>query len=579
MLQMIITKDEEPSVFKSFIDDPNLGPEDIVLLGYNLMDYYIQSGSYDNIDIVMETLEKVISQKLSTLKHISVTTTRALQYMWFIVYNKVKHDKFKAYEALKRGCKVQFNDVPFDNSYFYIEDKSLYGGKLENELALFMYYNEIPGVTGIEKAEEMVRYGELAVQHNLEDQVGPEQTQYRENLKFYTMAFTKEEARINHAFEKNKICVYAICKNEEQFVDKWVESMIEADLIVVLDTGSTNGTMDKFRELQKKYPNKIILEQKIIDPWRFDTARNESLKLVPPEYNILVSTDLDEVFEPGWAEILRNNWIEGVHERGVYKYSWSHLSNGASGRVFHYDKIHSRKWIWKYPVHELLWNTKTDSNKFSSYESCELFDQIHLHHYPDKTKSRGQYLPLLEQRAKEDPNDYYGLIYLAHEYYYRGEYQKSIDLLTSILTDHEDHYNLLEKASCYLFIGDDYHSLKDVDNAIKAYTKAINIDPTYREPYLGIADILIEQKKYSEAIRYIKTALRKSFRHYTWLERDTSWTYKPYDMLSIASFYAGNKRDSLAYATKAYYYDKNDERLKNNIDLILDNMSDAELLS
>jgi hypothetical protein len=29
-----------------------------------------------------------------------------------------------------------------------------------------------------------------------------------------------------------KICVYAICKNGAQFVDKWIEFMNEADLIV-----------------------------------------------------------------------------------------------------------------------------------------------------------------------------------------------------------------------------------------------------------------------------------------------------------------------------------------------------------
>lgn len=38
---------------------------------------------------------------------------------------------------------------------------------------------------------------------------------------------------------KFKICVYAICKNEEKFVSRWVESMKEADKIFVLDTGST----------------------------------------------------------------------------------------------------------------------------------------------------------------------------------------------------------------------------------------------------------------------------------------------------------------------------------------------------
>ena len=40
-----------------------------------------------------------------------------------------------------------------------------------------------------------------------------------------------------------KIVVYAICKNEEAFVERWMDSMAEADEIVVLDTGSTDGTV------------------------------------------------------------------------------------------------------------------------------------------------------------------------------------------------------------------------------------------------------------------------------------------------------------------------------------------------
>ena len=46
-----------------------------------------------------------------------------------------------------------------------------------------------------------------------------------------------------------KVCVYAICKNEEKFVDRWYESIKEADKIVVLDTGSTDNTVQKLSKL------------------------------------------------------------------------------------------------------------------------------------------------------------------------------------------------------------------------------------------------------------------------------------------------------------------------------------------
>ena len=47
-----------------------------------------------------------------------------------------------------------------------------------------------------------------------------------------------------------KVCVYAICKNEEKFADRWMDSMGEADLVVVLDTGSEDGTAERLRALR-----------------------------------------------------------------------------------------------------------------------------------------------------------------------------------------------------------------------------------------------------------------------------------------------------------------------------------------
>ena len=46
---------------------------------------------------------------------------------------------------------------------------------------------------------------------------------------------------------KWKVCVYAICKNEAKFVRRWMDSMREADWVVVLDTGGAveNAGADK----------------------------------------------------------------------------------------------------------------------------------------------------------------------------------------------------------------------------------------------------------------------------------------------------------------------------------------------
>lgn len=365
----------------------------------------------------------------------------------------------------------------------------------------------------------------------------------------------------------NKTCVYAICKNESQFVDRWLNSMSEADYIVVLDTGSDDDT---FKKLQSD-PRVYRVEQKIITPWRFDTARNESLKLIPEDANILICTDLDETLDAGWAKFLKENWIEGTHTRAVYKYAWSHYKDGSPSRIFQYNKIHSKDWVWNFPVHECL--VKKDDPLDSDYfyeQELQAFDNIYLHHYPDSTKSRSSYLPLLELRKKEYPTDHYGRIYLAHEYFYRGFNKEAIEELQGIIKDHKDQLNSVEQASCYLFMGDAYKELNDIGSSIASYQQAILIDNTYREPYVNLAIIFNELGYYYQSIGTIKECLAKTYRHYTWLERDTSWTCDPYDILAIAYYYIKEYDNSLANIYKALHYCPEDERLLYNLSFIKD---------
>lgn len=94
--------------------------------------------------------------------------------------------------------------------------------------------------------------------------------------------------------EGYKVCVYAIAKDEAKFAARWAESMSEADAVYVLDTGSSDDTV---KILQAHGVN---VRSEIITPWRFDTARNRSLELVPEDADICVCTDIDEVLHPGW---------------------------------------------------------------------------------------------------------------------------------------------------------------------------------------------------------------------------------------------------------------------------------------
>ena len=83
-----------------------------------------------------------------------------------------------------------------------------------------------------------------------------------------------------------KIAVYAISKNESEFVKRFCESAKDADLILIADTGSTDGTAFLAKECGATVYNICI------SPWRFDKARDAALALVPRDIDVCISLDL-----------------------------------------------------------------------------------------------------------------------------------------------------------------------------------------------------------------------------------------------------------------------------------------------
>ena len=217
---------------------------------------------------------------------------------------------------------------------------------------------------------------------------------------------------------KYKICAYAICKNEEAFVDRWMDGVKEADLVVVTDTGSTDGTVEKLRG------HGTVVHTETVDPWRFDSARNIAMGHIPEDMDICVSSDLDEVFEPGWREKLEDVW-QPCHTRARYTFVWSRGNGENDINQFPMEKIHRRHGFrWVHPVHEVLTYSGSDP------ENTVWIPGLVLNHYPDNSKPRSQYLPLLELSVLENPEDSQAVFWLGREYMFHGLYDKCIDTLT-----------------------------------------------------------------------------------------------------------------------------------------------------
>ena len=355
--------------------------------------------------------------------------------------------------------------------------------------------------------------------------------------------------------KKYKIVVYAISKNEEKFVDRWVDSMQEADEIYVLDTGSTDKTVSKLKK------RKVNVKKKIIKPWRFDVARNESLKLVPSDADICVCTDLDEVLEKGWRKKLEEIWQDNI-TRLRYNYNWKLDENNKPIVNFYTDKIHIRdNYKWTHPVHEVL--TYTNGN-----EVFLTTDEITLNHYPDNTKSRSSYLPLLELSVKEDPEDDRNMHYLGREYMYYQKWNECIDTLIKHLSLKTATWKD-ERCASMRFIARSYRNLNRIEEAKMWLDKAINEAPYLRDPYVEKAMLEYELENWNEVVKNCNDALKITTHTKCYINETFSFDNTIYDLLSIAYFYLDDIDNAIINIDKALKMEPDNERLLKNKEIFI----------
>ncbi|MCI8569248.1 MAG: glycosyltransferase [Bacilli bacterium] len=347
-----------------------------------------------------------------------------------------------------------------------------------------------------------------------------------------------------------KICVYAISKNEEKFVKRWYESMKEADEIYVLDTGSTDNTVNELKKLG------VNVYQEIISPWRFDTARNKSLDLVPKDTDVCICTDLDEIFVSGWRQEIEKFWTKET-TNARYNYNWSLDEFGKPKVNFYIEKMHSRdNFIWTHPVHEVLKYKGTNQHSIT-------IDSITLNHYPDHKKSRSSYLKLLELSVKEDPEDDRNMHYLGREYMFNQLHDKCIKTLKKHLKLKSATWTL-ERAASMRFIARSYKAKNDFKNAKKWYLKAINEAPNLRDAYVERALLAYEENNYKAIEKYCLKALQIKNHQKVYINETFSWDSTIFDLLSLSYYYQKNYLLSLYFVDIAISMNPNDERLLNN---------------
>lgn len=347
-----------------------------------------------------------------------------------------------------------------------------------------------------------------------------------------------------------KIAVYAISKNEEQFVERFCASAKDADLILIADSGSTDNTVPKARECG------AVVYDICVAPWRFDKARDAALALVPRDIVVCVSLDLDEVLEPGWREQIERTWKDDT-TRLRYKYDWG------GGISFFYEKIHHRHgYHWHHPVHEY----PRPDNRIK--EVVAHTDALLVSHHPDPAKSRGQYLDLLELSVAEDPRCPRNAFYYARELTFYRRWVDAVVALNKYLANPDANW---PNERCYAMrlMGQAYEALGDPVRAQAWLEKATREAPGTREPWIELADLARRTDQWQLSFDCAAKALAITDKALVYTMDPSAWGARPHDLLALAAHHLGKQQIAAEHGRIACALAPGDERLIRNLDFYL----------
>ena len=347
-----------------------------------------------------------------------------------------------------------------------------------------------------------------------------------------------------------KICVYAIALNEEKFVKPFIDSCRSADLILIADTGSTDSTVALAKSMG------ATVYSISVKPWRFDSARNAALALIPQDINICVSLDMDEIMTEGWREEVERLWDSST-TRMQYRF------NNGMGNIFNATKIHLRTgYTWHHLCHEMI---EPDPR---TTEYWAVSDQILIEHHPDRTKSRSQYLPMLRAAVSENPHSHRDRWYLAREFFYVGDWAHAIKEWNHYLTmpqatwHHERSFALRHMGKCYM-------QLKDHNNALKHFRLAVDESRYIRDTWLDLAQACYELGYWQECFYASTQGLTITNREYVFTSGPEAWGWHLYDLAALAAYNLGIREEAIKYGALALEHNISDPRLLKNLEFYL----------
>lgn len=275
-----------------------------------------------------------------------------------------------------------------------------------------------------------------------------------------------------------KISVVMICKNEESCILTALESVRDADEIVVCDTGSTDSTVSIVEAFSKTTPTPVVITKYAWDD-HFANARNAALDAASGDW--CLSLDCDEVVKPGTMAALRtaaatatgDTFQMRLFSKGVEDTHWHYL-------VRFFRRTPRIKWIGR--GHEALnFDDQTRLN-----EGGIVYGYSAAHDLDPDRMMRVMLKSLLDAELAGEKPTTRTLYYLAREFWYRKNYPRALFWFTE--RTKEMGYRA-ECADAWLYIARIHWATGKPEEARTAVCNSLLLAPDCREALAFMAEM------------------------------------------------------------------------------------------
>lgn len=293
---------------------------------------------------------------------------------------------------------------------------------------------------------------------------------------------------------RNGIAAVLIVKNEEKLLERCLKSIDLVDEIVVLDTGSTDRTI----EIAKAFTSKVY-EAPPVGVFHFANARNMAMGYATQDW--VLTIDADEICHINCVKEMRgavwnNSLADGFNVHFIIS-----SEGGENPAAIQRMKLFRRnRWKWEYRIHEVLKPVRLPVRVLDLPSAV-------MEHLPPSNKElrRQQNVDLLKLSVQESPEYIRNSRQLGMELFSREQYREAITYLDLYLASNTG--GALDRSEVFMNVARCYAAIGDPIEAHRNFDRAISEAPIRREPVYFKGMAFIKAARPDLAIPYFEQCL------------------------------------------------------------------------